>query len=94
VTASGELAHSARRLSAQRREQLAAMPAPEMFWATVTTVTAGAAGDGNVLVKVTWRGRDFVVRYPDTYTPALNHRVLVANVENQPGIVGHYLGGL
>lgn len=46
--------------------------------ATVTTVTAGGAVDGNALVTVTWRGTPVQAAYAAAYTPVVNHVVLCA----------------
>lgn len=64
------------------------------FYADVTTVTAGGAADGtHALVKVTYRDRETDVNgYPDTYTPAVGHRVVCALVRNQLEIFHHSVG--
>jgi hypothetical protein len=45
--------------------------------ATVATVVAGAAADGNALVTVTWRGAATKAAYLSSYTPTVGHVVLV-----------------
>lgn len=46
------------------------------FATTITTVTPGAAQDGSATVAVTIYDSEVTVAgYPDTYTPAVGHRV-------------------
>lgn len=45
--------------------------------AVVTTVSAGAAADGNALVVVTWFGQNVSASYCASYTPVVGHTVLV-----------------
>jgi hypothetical protein len=45
--------------------------------ATVATVTAGAAADGNALATVTWRGVAVQAAYLSPYTPTVGHVVAV-----------------
>lgn len=45
--------------------------------ATVTTVSAGAAADGNALATVTWRGQAVQAAYLASYTPVVSHVVAV-----------------
>lgn len=52
--------------------------------ATIATVTAGGAKDGNALVQVTWRGATLTVKgYAASYTPVVGHRVVCDYVDNQ-----------
>jgi len=87
------LARASRKLADQQTARLADVPASRMLRATVATVTAGGAGDGNALVTVTWRGQVLeVADYPDSYTPVVNHRVLCAVVDSQLSILHHSVG--
>lgn len=45
--------------------------------ATITTVSAGAAADGNALVTISWRGQSLNASYLSTYTPTVGHVVAV-----------------
>jgi hypothetical protein len=74
--------HAVPRPNARRLAQ--ALPAPELSGdvptcrtepATVLTVTAGAASDGNALVTVSWRGVSIAVPYVASYTPTVGHVV-------------------
>lgn len=61
--------------------------------ATVTTVSAGAAADGNALVTVTWRGQAVQAAYLSSYTPVVAH--IVAVLYQPPGgllILGRIIG--
>lgn len=52
--------------------------------ATITSVTPGAAPDGNSLVTVNWRGSVLTVNgYNRTYTPVAGHRVVCDYIDNQ-----------
>lgn len=83
----------ARLLADQQVEKLQAAPGSKHFRATVTTVTAGAASDGNALVKVTYRGTEMpVADYPDSYSPVVNDRVLCVSVDGQPSILHRGIG--
>ena len=60
------------------------IPATRQIVATIATVTAGGAKDGNALVTVTWRGRTFPVNgYNRTYTPVVGHRVVCDYIDSQ-----------
>lgn len=48
---------------------------------TVTDVAAGAAADGNALVTVDWQGTDVKVAYAASYTPVVDHVVLLARTQ-------------
>lgn len=75
----------------QRIADAAAMPV--VFFATITTVTAGGARDGNALVKVTWFGRENRVNgYVNTYTPVVNDRVVCAYDGVQVVVLGKVIG--
>lgn len=83
----------ARAMADQQSRRLATIPAAKLFRATVTTVTAAAASDGNALVTVTYRGTETpVADYPDSYSPTVNDRVLCALVDGQPSILHHGIG--
>jgi hypothetical protein len=61
--------------------------------ATVATVTAGAAADGNAAVTVTWRGQSVKAAYLSSYTPTVGHIVVV--LYQPPGgllILGRVIG--
>lgn len=61
--------------------------------ATVATVTAGGAADGNALATVTWRGTAVAAAYLASYTPTVGH--VVAVVVQPPGgllILGRIIG--
>lgn len=61
--------------------------------AVITTVTAGAAADGNALVTVTWRGQAVQAAYLASYTPVVAHNVIV--LYQPPGgllILGRVIG--
>lgn len=63
---------------------LAEVASTKQIVATITTVTAAAAKDGNALVTVTWRGREFPVNgYNRTYTPVVGHRVVCDYIDSQ-----------
>lgn len=77
------LAAASRRFADSLSERLADATSKQVI-ATVTTVTPGAAADGNALVAVTWRGTEATVNgYADSYTPAVGHRVVCAYIDNQ-----------
>lgn len=68
-------------------------PASWVEQATVTTVTAGAASDGNAAVTVTWRGSAVPATYLAAYTPTVGH--VVAVVVQPPStllILGRVIG--
>lgn len=88
------LARAARRLADQQTSRLAEVGTARIFKATVTTVRAGGASDGLALVKVTYRGSEVLVNdYPDSYTPALGHRVrCVLDADSELSILHHCVG--
>jgi hypothetical protein len=89
-----ELERAVRRKADQESARLAEVPATRLLYADVSAVTEGAASDGNGLVTVSWRGGEYTVAgYPDSYTPAVGHRVLCALVEAQLVILHHSIGG-
>lgn len=73
--------------------RLADIPAAKLFAGTITSVTAGAASDGNALVKVRWRGREFpVAGYGAHYTPVIGHAVTCALFDDQVRIIQRDIG--
>ena len=94
MTASRAVADAARRLGDQQRQRIAAaQDAIGEVIATVTTVTAGGAVDGNALVKVTWRGLEVTVNgYLNSYTPTPGDRVLCGYVDSQLIVKGRIVG--
>lgn len=60
--------------------------------ATVTSVAAGGASDGNALVVINWQGVDIAAPYVSTYTPTVNHVVAVAKTGSQLLILGRIVG--
>lgn len=75
---SRHLARVARRNADQQTNRVQAARPAEFIRATVATVTPAGAADGvHALVTVTFRGQEVpVADYPDSYTPAIGHRVL------------------
>lgn len=60
---------------------------------TVTSVTAGAAADGNAAVTVTIEGNAVPAPYLASYTtPTVNDVVSVLLVDNSPLILGKRIG--
>lgn len=89
-----ELATAARQFADANSARIsaAASPSREVI-ATVNTVTAGAASDGNAAVTVLWRGSVCAVSgYLASYTPAVGHRVVCAYIDNQLIITGRIIG--
>lgn len=83
----------ARRLADQISRQVAAPPQDRFFHATVATVTAGAASDGNARVTVTWRGAALTASgYAASYTPVVGHRVLCVLADGQLSILHRSVG--
>lgn len=60
--------------------------------ATVTTVQAAAAVDGNPLATCTWQQATFTAAYLASYTPTAGHQVLVLLVGSDPVIIGRVVG--
>lgn len=61
--------------------------------ATVASVTAGAAADGNALVTITWRGTTVQAPYLASYTPTVGHVVTVLyQPPGTPLILGRPIG--
>lgn len=79
-----DIARVARRNADQQSQRINVAGARPVI-ATVTTATAGGSHDGTAyLVKVTWRGLEVTAAgYAASYTPAVNHRVMCAFVDNQ-----------
>lgn len=77
--ATRQVARAARRFADRQSARLASVPATRLLKATVSSVTLGAASDGNALVAVSWRGGEYqVADYPDSYTPVVGDRVRCA----------------
>jgi hypothetical protein len=86
---------TARQLADQQAARLAEVPSARLFFADVTAVVAAGAADGiSALVTVTWRGSALIVAdYPDSYTPAVGHRVRCAlDGDNQLSILHRGVG--
>jgi hypothetical protein len=65
----------------------------QQFWATVQSVTPGAASDGNALVTVSWRGTQLPVNaYAASYTPVVGHRVKCDYIDGQVSIAYRGIG--
>lgn len=60
--------------------------------ASIVSVAAGTATDGNALVVISWLGTDVAVPYLATYTPAAGHVVAVARTGPQLLILGRIVG--
>ena len=60
--------------------------------ATVMSVAAGAAPDGNALVVISWQGTDVAAPYVSTYTPVATHVVAVVKTGSQLLILGRIIG--
>lgn len=60
--------------------------------ATVATVAAGAAADGNALVTVTWRGASQKAAYLSSYAPTVGHVVAVVVQGGALLILGRIIG--
>lgn len=86
-----QVARVARQL-ADRQQQMSEGPRFGIFLAVVTTVTAGAASDGNALVKVTYRDQEFPAAYLASYTASVNDRVLCVSLFHQPVVIGRVVG--
>lgn len=63
-------------------------------WAvgTITDVQAGAAADGLALATVAWQGTNVRAAYLVSYTPVVDHVVLMARVGPRLTILGR-IGG-
>jgi hypothetical protein len=89
---SRELEVATRRFVDQNTERIEEQPTSRAV-ATVKTVEAGAASDGNALVTVTWRGSDVIANgYASSYTPAVGHRVVCDYIDNQLTIAYRVVG--
>ena len=73
-------------------ELIAGADSPPII-ATVAVVTAGGASDGNALVQVKRRGTTYkAAGYLNTYTPAVNDRVLCVYVDHQLIVLAKIIG--
>lgn len=88
------LASAVRQFADQQADRVQrAAAATGTVFATVTTVQAGLAKDGNAKVTVQWGGGTYVANgYVNQYTPAVGDRVLCAYEESQLVIVGKIIG--
>lgn len=90
---SRQVAAAARRVADLNSARLRDAAGGGLHRATVTTVIPGGASDGNALVSVTWRGTELAVAgYPDSYTPVVGHRVLIAIADDQLEIFHRSVG--
>ena len=92
---SAALARVARQFADRTSARINATDTGSIFYATVTTVAAKQAGNKvDALVQVTYRGQAATVAgYPDTYTPAIGHRVLcVITRDHQLAILHRSIG--
>lgn len=88
-----ELAAAARRFADSNSTRLNDLPQAKLLRATVTSVTAGGASDGNALVKVRWRGQTLTVAdYGAHYTPVVGHRVVCALFDDQLTLIQRSIG--
>lgn len=90
-----ELRPGARRLAAEQGRDR--RPQGATHWqiepATIATVTAGAASDGNALATVTYRGVTQDAPYLDSYTPTAGHVVaLHTSSDGSLLILGQIIG--
>lgn len=61
--------------------------------ASIVTVTAGAASDGNAKVQVSWRGTVCTANgYAASYTPVVGHRVVCDFTDSQLIIAYRIIG--
>lgn len=76
---------AARRLADHHTRRLRDAGGSGQVVATVAAVTAGAASDGNALVKVTYRGATLTCTggYNRAYTPVVGHRVVCDWISGQ-----------
>ncbi|WP_100499690.1 hypothetical protein [Geodermatophilus chilensis] len=92
MTLSRRVQAAAHRLADAQSDRLADRPTTR-FRAVVASVTAGAARDGNAVVKIRWRGQELTVNgYADNYTPAAGHRVVCDYLDNQITIAYRTIG--
>lgn len=84
----------ARRLADQHTRRLGdAASAGAPVFATVATVTAGGAADGNALVTVMWRGGTVTANgYLGGYPPVVGDRVVCAYDGAQLIVLGKIIG--
>lgn len=81
---SGRMAQAARRLADGTTGRMASLPTSRQVLATIASVTAGGAADGNALVTVLWRGQAVTAAgYAASYTPVVGHRVVCDFVDSQ-----------
>lgn len=88
--ATANLRRAAAETARDRRPQGAPVCWVEL--ATIASVTAGAATDGNALVTIVWRGATVPAAYTASYTPTVGHVVLVLVQLPQIVIVDRVIG--
>lgn len=89
-----KLDDAARRSADAAGERIADAIPTTGFKATVTSVVAGGAPDGNARVQVRWRGNVITVAgYASSYTPVVGHRVRCDYDDNQVTIAYRAIGG-
>lgn len=73
-----------RRFADRTSDRFADLPTTRLVIATIATVTAGAASDGNALVTLSWRGGTVTAAgYAAAYTPVVGHRVHCSLIDDQ-----------
>lgn len=89
---SRRLQQEAHRLADQQSDRLRET-LPSKFFATVSTVSAGQASDGNALVAVTRLGQEVTVAgYYSSYTPVVGHRVVCHVIDDQIVVANRVVG--
>lgn len=84
---------AARRVADRQSRAIADAAGSGQIVTTVTTVTAGAAADGNARVTVTWRGKEITVSgYAASYTPVAGHRVVCDRIDDRLFIAYRIIG--
>lgn len=93
MTISRRLQRQVLRTTDQSSDRIRAAETPPMFFATVTSISAGAAADGNALVAISYRGSETTVAgYAASYTPGVGHRVKCSTVDHQVVIDERIIG--
>jgi hypothetical protein len=93
VTLSRRAQRNVRRFADHQSDRIRDAATPSFFNATVSSISAGAAADGNALVAVTYRGAEITVAgYSANYTPGVGHRVACRTVDHQVQIDYRIIG--